>query len=161
MGRWRTTYLPVFRSAQRKCKDGEEECARIENHQIKDVIGEVADNDRMQCYTDRSRGQMLCCDCSSSCCIFNDALLFCINLEFVKLTTHTNSLPLREAARVLSDCEKAAAFPFFFFFLPPPNKSAADTHGNAEFSCLPPRWCPTLQGVAFTRSPVCQALCNR
>lgn len=28
---------------------------------------------------------MLCCNCGFSCCIFNDSLLFCINLEFLKL----------------------------------------------------------------------------
>lgn len=51
---------------------------------------------------------MPCCDCSFSCCIFNDALLFCNTLEFVKLKTQP--APLHETACVLSDCEEATAF---------------------------------------------------
>lgn len=88
---------------------------------------------------------MPCCNCSVCCCIFNDALLFCNNLEFVKLTTQP--APLHETACVMSDCEKSHCFPFFHFS----NKSATDTHGNIEFLALqsnpPPCWCATLQGV--------------
>lgn len=98
----------------------------------------------------RSRGQMLCCDCSLSCCIFNDALLFCINLESVK--AKTRPAPLHEAARVLSNRERATVFLFTFFSIFS-NKSAADTHGNTE--CLALRPTSSLvsdpSGGAFTR----------
>lgn len=89
---------------------------------------------------------MLHCDCSFCCCIFNEALLFCINLEFLRLKTQ--AAPLRATACVLSDCEKAT---ISFYFS---NKSATDGHGNTEFLAEQPTSSLVADpsGGAFTRS---------
>lgn len=107
----------------------------------------------------RSRDQMLCCDCSFSCCIFNDALLFCINLESLKLKTQAapNSMQLLVFCLTL----KKPAHSFFYFS----NKSATDTHGNAEFLTSSLVFDPS--GGAFTRPlsakhyAIANGLCRR
>lgn len=95
-----------------------------------------------RCSATKKQSQMFCCDCSFSCCIFNDALLFCINLEFLKLKTQP---ALRHRLLVFCLIVKKPLLSLFS------NKSATDTHGNTEFltlqSNLPSCQCPTLQGV--------------
>lgn len=83
-------------------------------------------------------------------CIFNEGLLFCINLEFLGC--------LHATACILTDCETGSAS-FFVFLINPPM-----THmGTPSFLLC--REAYLLASVRPFRGcihsvPVCQALCN-
>lgn len=92
---------------------------------------------------------MLSCDCSFSCCIFNDALLFCINLEFLK--PKTQLAPLHATACILSDCEKAYCFLFIFVINPPLTRMGTPSFLLCRATYLLASVRP-FRGGAFTRS---------
>lgn len=64
--------------------------------------------------------------CAVSFCIFNDALLFCINLVFLKLNTPP-ALPA--CMQPLKQKNKKTLLSLYFSY-----KSTTDTHGNSQFS---------------------------